>query len=259
MEDEVITTEKNIKVRMSTLIISIIFIIILVILVIGTINLNKENNILQTRLSEVQTENKSLKDIIEKKFGKDYILAGYDFDNIDLLQDNKSVYNSKIVQDFTIDEIKKAISDYIAIADLYAKSKEDLILKLGLTNRKKLQDYGETEIEDEFYSTDINFEDYKNKMLQYMTLDCFKENFCDEIKSLNGKLYYSYFELTNPGTHSIIDIKKEVDEENTFYVQLKDIVHDKYDNTDTEYKKEGYFIITGKDGKPIVDSTDILL
>ena len=87
---------------------------------------------------------------------------------------------------FSNDEIKNAIQVYLDLVGACEGSPEGLLVKLGLTS------FGaNTEKADNNYiKTSIKYLDYKTKMLNYMTEQCFENNFTKFFKNINGYLYY---------------------------------------------------------------------
>lgn len=253
-------TKEPIKIKLSTVIIvSAIVIILAIVVCIGIILINKNNRIKQMKeeLSSLKETNKKLQNTIDEELGEDYIELDDYFDK--LSNSGKNVYNSEEASTFSTEQIEEAIKKYIGISTQYYQSKEGLLLKLGLTTRDRVENYGKEIIANEYYSTDIKFDDYKEKMLNYVTEDYFLENFCDEIMSANGILYYSYYDAVDTWTYEIESLEKAEDEINTYEIKFKEKVHyDDDENEDYEDEDETYFIITSKDGNPIVQYTNFI-
>lgn len=257
-------TDKILKIKLNTIINVIIIIVALIILtglIIGLCIKNNKIKKMENTISELKSSNQKMKNIIEEELGEDYLNIKNTFDDIDdLVNIQNTSYDDAKVESFSDDMIKETITNYIKINELYNTSKEKLLLKLGLTNSKKIEDYGSKIVGDEYYSTDIKFEDYKNAMLQYMTEECFKDNYCDEVKSIDGVLYYSYAEASDPRTHEILSMNKDEYEENSFNITLKEkIQYSDMEEEQEEEIEEALFTITSRDGKGIVKYTDFLI
>ena len=94
--------------------------------------------------------------------------------------------NNKPSDKFSEEEMKNCIQEYLNLKGIYVGSPEGLLVKLGLISYEENSQIDS----DNYVKTTIKYADYKNKMLDYMTEECFNINFTKYFKDVNGYLYY---------------------------------------------------------------------
>ena len=91
---------------------------------------------------------------------------------------------------FTIEEIKKCIQNYLDLVGRNEGSSEGLLVYLNLTTYQEEKEH----TDDNYAKTSIQYSDFKNKMLNYMTEEWFEENFMktftERYKDVDGYLWY---------------------------------------------------------------------
>lgn len=168
--------KKTIKISLST------FFLILAIIVIAIIGVFvfKFYTDKETASSEVK-ELKSTIDNLEEKINSLEQTINDNEKNNDEIKENEN--NSKTFSD---NQIKKALQDYLDLTGVYVGSPGELLNKLGFED---LEIDDNIIIEDYYKKTNIRYVDYKNKMLNYMTEECFEKKFTKFFREVNGDLY----------------------------------------------------------------------
>lgn len=163
--------KKSIKISLSTffLILAIIVIVIMGVFIFKFYNDKKVSD------SEV----KELESTINNLEGKINSLE-------ETINDNGKNNDEITSKTFSNNEIKKALQDYLELKGIYAGSPGELLNKLGFED---LEIDDDIIIEDFYKKTNIRYEDYKNKMLNYMTEECLENNFTEFLGEANGDLY----------------------------------------------------------------------
>lgn len=89
---------------------------------------------------------------------------------------------------FSNNEIKTTLQNYLDLIGAKEGSPINMLVKLGLCN---YGDYNNvTPTDDNYIKTNIKYSTFKEKMLQYVTEECFYNNFNTFYKDQNGILYY---------------------------------------------------------------------
>ena len=243
-------TKESGKINLATILLIIVCIIVVV--CVGVFLIKQNNGKKVSKSSEkldnpqsiddykaIAEEYKNFKDYVTADMGEEYVTEINTFDNIYKIIDTSNLdkYDDEYVKNFSQEEIKKAIEDYINIYNLYDINTEKLLIDFNLTTPEKIENYEELSIGD-YYSyivTDINFEDYKSKMLEYMTEEMLLNSFCGTVKSLGGKLCYIPFNSGDEVSYEITEINKD-SEDNINLYNVKFLVKSVYeeDNYDTE-------------------------
>ena len=243
-------TKESGKINLATILLIIVCIIVVV--CVGVFLIKQNNGKKVSKSSEkldnpqsiddykaIAEEYKNFKDYVTADMGEEYVTEINTFDNIYKIIDTSNLdkYDDEYVKNFSQEEIKKAIEDYINIYNLYDINTEKLLIDFNLTTPEKIENYEELSIGD-YYSyivTDINFEDYKSKMLEYMTEEMLLNSFCGTVKSLDGKLCYIPFNSGDEVSYEITEINKD-SEDNINLYNVKFLVKSVYeeDNYDTE-------------------------
>lgn len=213
---------------------------------------------LEDEINKLKEENDKLKKFVFDEVGEDIWAEYITFD--DIVLEKRPTYNSKKIERFEEAEFEKLLNDYVSVSTLYYTSPEDLLIKLGLTDEEKIYDYADEVLLDEYYITDIKFEDYRNAMLQYMSLDTFEEDFSDVIKSYQGNVCYSsYWSEDSESDYMIVSMKRtEYSDEVEFEVEIKSTTIEYIDDEEyvDEYSEVYYFEFTTCEDKLVVDYTD---
>ena len=117
----------------------------------------------------------------------------------------KEFENNKIVeQTFSDDEIKKAIQEYMDLIAAKSNSNGYMLVKLGLLKENEMN------FEDVEVVTNISYEEFKNKMLNYVTEEFLVSKFSSEFYEKDSKLVYQ--ELDGNGFEfEVNDISKNDD------------------------------------------------
>ena len=242
----------SINVKFSTIIIAIITTATIIIIALMIIIYNMHKKVITLENAEYEEDDIDYYD--------DYLDTEEYFDT--LKATNKYIYNDNEVDKFSIEEIRDSINNYLKIYAMYNESQNLLLLKLGLTTKNKIEINSKKPNIGEYHSTEIEFKEYKNEMLNYMTEDCFLNRFCDTIRSADGILYYSLMgSYENITDYEIIDIKKSENEVNTYDTKIKynfgQIYYVDKGYSSSNNENDFYFVITSQNEKPIVEYTNI--
>lgn len=174
---------KEIKVRLSTVI--YLLIIIALVIVLGVTYYfgfvaNKSENVEDEKVinttENIVTENKT--------------------DNEDIKGEKNIVADKEEEQKLNEKKCKENFQKYLDIESTFASSSIDILEVLGFVDEYPDPDdyegiqYNDAKYTDMdyFLKTDIKYADYKEKMLQYMTLDCMEKNFYDYTRNNKGYL-----------------------------------------------------------------------
>ncbi len=235
--------KKEIAIRPYVIIVVIllVFSLIIALIFVGNklINANKDIDRLNNDIEDLSEEINKLRKTISEDMGE-YYIEEYDFfgGNSDSVQN--TIDYSKNIKDFSDDEIRNTIEKFLSLKAEYYNSKTNFLIDLGLTDRRRADKYyNNSSIADEFYLTDIKYDDYKNELINYMTEECFHDNFTEDMKMKNDMLYMSYVTASDPEEYEIQGIEKVKD--NFFRVDTirktsgYDDEEDEEDKEDIEY------------------------
>jgi len=217
------------------LVICLIFVVVLVGLIIAIKAFSGSSNNSSAKLDgdpktiedykKIAKEYENFKKLVINYEGEEFVNNLLTFDFIyDIVDVNNNNYDDSNVKNFSEAEIKKSIEDFTNLKELYEYNVEELLISLDLTTQEKIEEYEDESNElflDEFYVTDIEFEDFKNKMLNYMTEDVFVKEFTEYVKSLNGKLCFSDIAIGDADTIIESNIEKTDDNIYSVTVQMK--------------------------------------
>ena len=232
------STKERGAINLATLLlilICVVIVIVCLVLVLKMVNGKNGKSNSQNNSSSIVGEPKTLDDykkiaeeyerfkkaVIDDR-GEEYVQELTTFDNVhDYVTISEDEEDEEYVSNLSQDEIKKAIEDYLNIYNLYNNNVEKLLVSLNLTTQDKLSSNNSDELLlDEFYQTDINYEDFKNEMLKYMTSEVFLEEFSDVVRSVNGKVYYSDYAVGSEDTYQIKEINIDEDDSNYYVVKI---------------------------------------
>ena len=194
-----IEEKKTIKISLSTvfLIIAILVIIVMVYYIyIEKTNSKKEIGTLETNAVEMQ---KTINNLQEKMDTISNTLNSNTTEKIENSKENDNSNKEEIK--FSDDEIKKSLQNYLDLVGTKDGSFFGLLVKLGLCNDNDYNNANRTD--DNFVKTNIKYSDYKEKMLNYVTEECFNQNFKNGYKEKDGVLYY----LDGGATGSEFEVK----------------------------------------------------
>ena len=213
--------------------------------------LESEKQSLQGEVEELKEKNKNLESEVEKwkntineELGEDYIkTVEFGFKEVEDVDEDYDFDISSIPKE----DINSLISDFLKVYLSMENYDLKFLIDSGLTDENKIKKY--KLVIDSYYETDIKFDDYRSKMLNYMTEGCFNEEFCYDIKEKDEILYYSdaYSYPSDFKSFDILDIK--INEEEDVYEVTANV---KY--ADEQSKGEFSIEIVQKDGKPVVNS-----
>ena len=232
------STKERGAINLATLLlilICVVIVIVCLVLVLKMVNGKNGKSNSQNNSSSIVGEPKTLDDykkiaeeyerfkkaVIDDR-GEEYVQELTTFDNVhDYVTISEDEEDEEYVSNLSQDEIKKAIEDYLNIYNLYNNNVEKLLVSLNLTTQDKLSSNNSDELLlDEFHQTDINYEDFKNEMLKYMTSEVFLEEFSDVVRSVNGKVYYSDYAVGSEDTYQIKEINIDEDDSNYYVVKI---------------------------------------
>jgi len=227
---------------------------------------SKDNITLKAKIRELENENKKMHKLIKDMDLEEYL----DFDEIEKIDNNSNNYgyDSLAAKDFTEEQIKQSIKEYMEIDELFNNQFDKLLVKLDLVTEyeaeQMLYDIDETH---EFVVTNVKYEDFKNAMLKYMTDIVFQNNFADQIKSKDGRLCFSSYNLDyDISNYEITKLEKDTyfSKNNGYVVTYKyndsyeqyDIATDEYETVTEDYEASASFVVTALDGICIISYTD---
>ena len=207
------STKERGAINLATLLlilICVVIVIVCLVLVLKMVNGKNGKSNSQNNSSSIVGEPKTLDDykkiaeeyerfkkaVIDDR-GEEYVQELTTFDNVhDYVTISEDEEDEEYVSNLSQDEIKKAIEDYLNIYNLYNNNVEKLLVSLNLTTQDKLSSNNSDELLlDEFHQTDINYEDFKNEMLKYMTSEVFLEDFQEWVTKEMEKLAKLFEEL----------------------------------------------------------------
>lgn len=236
-------TKESGTINLATLLLVFVIIVVIIICSIVAIRVSRRNsNKVSNNLNEepksiedyqkIAKEYENFKKLISDYEGEEFVNTILSFDNpYDIIDVSNSSYDDSYVNNFSEDEINELLEKYINIFNLYEYNIEQLLINFNLVTQEKLGEYKSNKlILDEFYETDINYEDFKNEMLKYMTEEMFIKNFSEDVKSLKGKLCYSMYNIGEDESFKILSIEKNDD--NNYIVDFHVISNDKDNDID---------------------------
>ena len=114
---------------------------------------------------------------------------------------------------FSNAEIKKVMQKCLNLESAKTKSTYEALITLGFYKEENLQAYIDKEKpaqQPPFVKTPIKYIEFKNKILKYMTEDCYQEHWNDFFKNENGYLCYNNVGATGV-EYKVNSIKKAGD------------------------------------------------
>ena len=129
---------------------------------------------------------------------------------------------------------------------IYDNSAKELLLFLNLTSRTRATNYDTITLYDTYEISDVSFEDYKEKMLEYISFDFLATDFFGNIKVKDGMIYYSDSYYSEPYTYELVDFKQDTINDNAFWLIIKE-------NNEVE---QYFIVLTTTDNKLVVDYFD---
>ncbi|MCI8964963.1 MAG: hypothetical protein HFJ43_01185 [Clostridia bacterium] len=226
--------KQHIKVNLST-VIFLLIIFVLIIIIIGmyyhynykeNIHIDNTNNSNVTSMDEENT----LENIINNNSTN--MENNTTETNTDV---EKETNTSKI--DLTTNEAKKITDKYLNLVGSLEGSPSSMLESLGYdstkfdeSNTKQIGDYT-------YINTKINYNDFKNKMLKYMSEKHFNKEFSISFKKVNGKLYIANIGASG-WSHSNLKLTLKSNSNNTYKYSIS------YINAETEEKRTSTVTIT---------------
>ena len=280
LEDTTVAVSIPIKLSAVIAVFSLILVLIIIIVLLynKNQNLKSENLKLTKEGSSYISKNLDIGDDLEDdeedydEYDEDYDYYEEEefFDEIKI--ENKREYD-KNISNFSETQIKDLMNEYIELYIMYFYgSKDKVIMKLGLDSAKGISKYhfdnDEVRIYDhdavtsdgspafnEYILTNIKFDDYKDAMLNYMTEDCFTEEFCKEAKMKDGMLYVDTSEVSSEYTYKLVNVRHL--EDNVYLADVEISVKSPFDEEDVDkYMDQYIFEIVNCNGKPFVEFED---
>ena len=151
--------------------------------------------------------------------------------------------------EFSENDIKTALQNYLELIGIREGSPEGLLVKLGLCNYSDYDDSEKTS--DNYIKTNIQYSEYKEKMLNYVTEEWFNTEFTKEYKDVDGVLYF----LDGGATgleFEVKDITIKGDSSDLSYIANVYNIH-----VDESKELENIeFHIANKDGKCVISYCD---
>lgn len=180
-------TKKNLKISLSTffLVIAIIVIIVmgyyLYITIEGKRDEEKQVSDLENEINILENTVKTLQQQVSEKSNTSNTV------NTNSMQTNNSTTNEE--KQFSNEEIKKVLQEYLNLAGVREGGSSALLLRLNLCTNSDIAN--EVIRDDGYVKTNIQYDDYKNAMLNYVTEDWFENRFSGGFKNENGILCYN--------------------------------------------------------------------
>ena len=203
------------KIKAGTVVVWLCLVLIAVLLigiVFITYKYTNEKNNLEDKLNSKDQKISELENKISKV---SEVINGEDEKKTNNVSKTKT--NTNTTKNFTDDEIKNAIQEYLYIYGIYTGVPSELLDHLGF------KDFRIGNSVDNYYKTNIKYSEYKDKMLNYMTEKWFKDNFTRFYKNIDGYLYcfdgggdglyFKVKDITLKGDYSDLNYIAKVDEE----------------------------------------------
>ncbi len=240
--------ENKQRIKMNLLIIFLILAII-VIAVMSFFVYGLYNNV-KTANSRVDSLNNQISELKDK-------VNNYSQDNIETDNNQADLNEQQYAQenpkkdDYSIEEITEVLQTYLNLEGAFSGSPLDLLYELG---------YNSIDItkraEDNYIKTNIKYNEFKNKMLNYMSEDLFNRfnTFIDIkncYKNVNGYLYFIDSGATGHG-HKVQNVEFK---SNNSYVGKVYYIWVTGEKSDEVY--DFNFTISSNNGKCIINTIDI--
>lgn len=229
-------------------------------------NIAKENEKLKEDVDKLQSQNSRMLKLIDDMDLSEYL----EYDEVEKVGNysNNYGYDSAAAKDFTEDQVKQSITNYMEIYDLFYNQFDKLLVKLDLMSDYEAErllydlDYSR-----EYAQINVSYEDFRNAMLKYMTDITFQNTFGDDVKSKDGKLCFSVYNVDcDLWNYKVTNIEKETyfSKDNGYYVTYEySYEYEDYDeetdssNIQTEtYTSGGSFVVTSLDGNCIISYSE---
>ena len=146
---------------------------------------------------------------------------------------------------FSNDEIKNALQNYLDLVGALQGSPEALLVKLGFTNYQE----GQGDANNNYYAkTNIKYSEFKTKMLNYVTEQLFEKEFIYNFKNVDGYLYFR--DVGASGME--FEVKSITRQGNNSYIANVDNIH--FDGSREQETME--FHIDNYNGKCVISYCD---
>ena len=266
---EKITKESG-KINLATILVTIVCIIIVVCAIIFVSKQNGKK-VSKTNISgdldisnaktiddykKIAEEYKEFRELVIEDMGEDYVKELTTFDKVSKIvgEFNAKDYDDSYVENFSQNEIEEAVKKYLNLYFLANSNVPKLLVELNLAQDENVNS-NEEMILDDYYVTNINFEDFKNEMLKYVTEEIFIDDFCSSIKSLDGKLCYSSYYMSDSDSLELKSLVKEDDSNNSYIASY--VVKSVYIDTDDDNLEDEIVLNDNVENEEIEDDTNV--
>ena len=226
------------KITMASLLV-VVLIVIIAVMGVSIVKLNndkKELKVSSSELSNKVSELEASENTMKEKLGIISNTIGDSDSSTD------SAHNT-----LSDEEIKKAIQYYLSLMGVLEGSPEEMLVEIGLIEQNK---YMYTQAgDDNFIKTDVKYEVFKNRMLEYMTEEFFNQNEALKLKFKNqdGYLAFKHVGATGIG-YTVKEVTIKGDYSDSSYIA-------KVENEFGEEKNVEFHIADSK-GKCVISYCD---
>ncbi len=237
------------KQRIKISLLTIFLIVAIIAIAVMSFYIYELNNNVEIANSKVESLNNK---ISELKDEVDISQKNIDTDNSnDNLNEQTSTQENKKQEDYSIEEITQVLENYLNLEGAFSGGPLDLLSELGYksidtTNRA----------EDNYIKTNIKYNEFKDKMLNYMSEDLFNRfNTYVDIKNcyknVNGYLYF----IDSGATGHEHKVKNVEFKSNNNYVGKVYYIDVTGESSDEVYNFN--FTISSNNGKCIINTIDL--
>lgn len=257
------TKEKKNYLKIAFIILCVITVIIAIVLIVKL----KELSNLNKKYKELSVELEQLKDGVISMSNNSDENKKEEYDKFDGRADYDPE-TDELSQEYWLDTYEYLLGKFFAtygltddgLSIIYTRNEEYIPISLELyidenEKNQKYQESNETVNIDgkiyKLYKTNIDFETYKNSLLQMMSEEVFENYFTTYAKEINGELYIVNDSTDNENEEFIIN-SIEIIEDNTYKV--------KYTHTNGEVKEDKEVTATftlNEEGSVIVDEINM--
>lgn len=196
------------KITIASLLV-VLLIIIIAVMGVSIVKLNNDKKELKassTELSNKVSKLEASENTMKEKLG---IISN----TISDTSSNTDTANNS----FSDEEIKKAIQYYLSLMGVLEGSPEEMLVEIGLIDQNK---YAYTQAgSDNYIKTDVRYEVFKNRMLEYITEEFFNQNEALKLKFKNqdGYLAFKHVGATGIG-YTVKEITIKGDSSDSSYI-----------------------------------------
>ena len=157
--------------------------------------------------------------------------------------------SSKTEKELLEDDAKALLQNFLKLYGEATGCPSNLLDTLGLLSYVETLELETTD--DLYVITNIDFEEYQNAMLEYVSGECFEKHFTEFYKDVEGKLYYK----SGFGSPTLYDIHDVEHKEDDKYSAVRYIVNEDGERVD---KSNVEFEIIEVNGEYIINSYEIV-